>query len=260
MNIRNSISCCLIVLSLLCSLPVCGQDAEAPKEVNNGTDPSKLQTVAEAKYEYLDLQNGFSSGTLRLSYTTPIDDAQSYALRIRVPVTYVDVLNDDSYNLGDASLELSHVFGLTKQHAFVAKGELIFDTADRPELGTGRNVFKGTFIYAKFLENGAILAPSLVQSVSLGSDAERPDLNVTTLDFYYVPKLANPKNLITFDPNVVFDWENDTHFAGLAVTFGRVLGPQLGGNGIVFVKPSLFAGTDRLGSWGLEVGYKVIGF
>jgi hypothetical protein len=110
------------------------QEAKAAEPVNNGTDPTKLQTVAEAKYEYLDLQNGFSSGTLRLSYTTPLDDAQSYALRVRVPVTYVDVLGNDGYDIGDASLEISHVFGLTKAHAFVAKGELIFDTAGRPEL------------------------------------------------------------------------------------------------------------------------------
>jgi hypothetical protein len=257
---KNSMQGAMFVLAMLVSLSVCSQDAPAPKVVDNGTDPSKLQTVAEAKYEYLDLRNGYSSGTLRLSYTTPLGDAQSYALRVRVPITYVDVLEDDSYNLGDVSLELSHVFGLTKQHAFVAKGELIFNTADRPELGSGVNVFKGTFIYAKFLDNGAILAPSLVQSVSISSSADRPDLNATTFDFYYVPKLANPKNLITFDPNIVFDWENDTQFAGLAVTFGRVLGPQLGGNGIMFVKPSLFAGTDRLGTWGLEIGYKVIGF
>lgn len=231
-----------------------------PAAVDNGTDPSKLNTIAEAKYEYLDLQGGFSSGTLRLSYTTPLDEAQRYALRIRVPVTYVDALGDNSYDLGDASLEVSHVFGLTKQHAFVAKGELIFDTAGRSELGTGQNVFKGTFIYAKFLQSGSIFAPALVQSNSLWGDDARSKVNVTTFDFYYVPKLKDPRNLITYDPSLTFDWENDKQFAGLAITFGRVIGPQFGGNGIVFVKPSLFAGADRPGSWGVEVGYKVIGF
>jgi hypothetical protein len=32
------------------------------------------------------------------------------------------------------------------------------------------------------------------------------------------------------------------------------------GNGIVSVKPTLFAGGDRRGKWGIEVGFKVIGF
>ena len=116
---RNLIVAMLLNMAVSAAL---AQETNAPEPVNNGTDPSKLQTVAEAKYEYLDLQNGFSSGTLRLSYTTPLDDAQSYALRVRVPVTYVDVLGNDGYDIGDASLEISHVFGLTKAHAFVAKG------------------------------------------------------------------------------------------------------------------------------------------
>jgi hypothetical protein len=41
---------------------------------------------------------------------------------------------------------------------------------------------------------------------------------------------------------------------------GRVVGPAFGGNGILFIKPSVFVGSDRPGSWGLEVGYKVLGF
>lgn len=251
----------IVLAGLLMSGAVSAQDAQETEiAVDNGTDPSKLNTIAEAKYEYLDLQDGFSSGILRLSYTTPLDEAQRYALRIRVPVAYVDSLGDDSYGLSDASLEISHVFGLTKQHAFVAKGELIFDTAARPELGTGQNVFKGTFIYAKFLKNGSIFAPALVQNNSLWGDDSRFKVNATTIDFYYVPKLKNPRYLITYDPSLNFDWENDRQFAGLAITFGRVIGPQFGGNGIVFVKPSAFAGGDRLGSWGLELGYKVIGF
>lgn len=233
---------------------------EAETAIDNGTDPSRLNTIAEAKYEYLDLQDGFSSGVLRLSYTTPLDEAQRYALRVRVPVTYVDVLGDNDYGIGDVSLEVSHVFGLNKQRAFVAKGELIFDTAGQPELGTGQNVFKGTFIYAKFLQGGSIFAPALVQSNSLRGDDARSKVNLSTFDFYYVPKLKDRRNLITYDPSLNFDWENNKQFVGLAVTFGRVLGPQFGGNGIIFVKPSVFAGGDRPGSWGVEVGYKVIGF
>lgn len=40
----------------------------------------------------------------------------------------------------------------------------------------------------------------------------------------------------------------------------RVIGPAFGGNGIVFVKPSVFAGGDRPGKRGIELGYKIIGF
>lgn len=55
-------------------------------------------------------------------------------------------------------------------------------------------------------------------------------------------------------------WQSDKRFASLTVTMGRVVGPAFGGNGIVFVKPSVFGGSDRPGKWGIESGYKVIGF
>jgi hypothetical protein len=205
------------------------------------------------------LQGGFGSSTLRLSYTQPFADAR-YNIRARLPVASVDVFGSDSYDIGDFSVEVAHVFGLSKEGAFVAKGEMVFDTAERPELGTGQNVFKGTLIYAKFLEGGSIFAPAIVQSNSLWGDDDRADVSFTTFDFYYVPKLSNARNLITYDPALNFDWENNKDFASLAITFGRVLGPQFGGNGILFVKPSVFAGSDRPGDWGMEVGYKVIAF
>lgn len=88
----------------------------------------------------------------------------------------------------------------------------------------------------------------------------RADFNITTFDFYYVPKMKDSRNLVTFDPSLNFDRENNKDYAGLAVTFGRVLGPQLGGNGVLFVKPSLFAGGDRPSDWAVEIGYKVLGF
>jgi len=233
---------------------------EAAKAVDNGTDPTKFSRLAEAKYEYLDLRGGYSSGTLRLSYTQPLGEKKDYSVRFRVPVTYVNVLDNDQYALGDVSVQVQHVFGLTKEHGFVAQGELIFNTAQRPELGAGKNAFKGTLIYARFLSDGSIFAPAFVQNNSFSGDETRPDINVTTLDFYYVPKFADPRNLMTLDPSLNFDWENDKRFAGLAITLGRVIGPAFGGNAIFFIKPSVFVGSDRPGSWGLEVGYKVLGF
>lgn len=234
--------------------------AEEKAAADNGTDPTRFQTVALAKYEYLDLDGGFGSGVLRLIYSRPFGARHDYLWEVTVPITYVDVFGNNDHDLGDVGIKVQHVFGLSRSGAYVVKGELYFDTAARPELGTGQNVFKGTFIYAKFLKSKAIFAPAVVHSVSLWGDDARADVNSTTIDLYYVPKLKDPRNLITFDPSLNFDWENDKQFFGLAVTAGRVLGPAFGGNAIVFVKPSIFAGGDRPSTWGIEVGYKVLGF
>jgi hypothetical protein len=237
-----------------------GDPAASESTLDNGTDPTRVNRIAEAKYEYLELDNGVGSGTLRLTWTQPVGPKGGWALIARVPVAVVDTGSGDSYAVGDASLKLSRVFGKSRQGGWVAQGELILDTAARPELGSGRNVLKGTLVHARFLRGGAIFAPAWVQSRSVGGDSRRAVVDATTLDFYYVPKLPDPRNLITFDPALNFDWRGDKAFCSLSVTAGRVLGPALGGKAIAFVKPTMFAGGDRPGSWGIEIGYKVLGF
>jgi hypothetical protein len=248
-----------LLFAAACALAAATARAQ-DKPANNGTDPTKLTTIAQPTYEYLDLLGGFESGVLRLNYTQPFGEKSDYSLRLRVPVQMNDVLGNAGHDLGDASVMLTHVFGLTRTHGWVVQGEAVFDTAARPELGTGKNVLKGTLIYARFLPTGAIFAPAVVQSNSVSGQARRADVNTTTFDFYYVPKLADPRNLITVDPAVNFDWENDKEFLSLAVTYGRVTGPAFGGIGIVTVKPTLFAGGDRPADWGIEIGYKLLGF
>ena len=250
----------LFLLALAACGAVATHAADNSADAGNGTDPTRVQNTLEAKWERLDLRGGFSSDTLRLSYTMPVGERQDYSVRFRVPLASVDVLGNDSYALGDASVMVGHVFGLTRERGYVLQGEMIFDTADRPELGTGKDVFKGTFIYAKFLPKGAIFAPAFVHSASVSGESARADVNATTLDFYYVPKLKDPRNLVTYDPSLNVDWENDLQYAGLAITFGRVVGKALGGNAIVLVKPSAFAGDDRPGDWGIELGGKIVGF
>ncbi len=58
-----------------------------------------------------------------------------------MPFASVDAGGKDAFDIGDASLKVSHVYGLRKRHAWVAQGELIFDTAARPELGTDKEFF-----------------------------------------------------------------------------------------------------------------------
>jgi len=263
MKHRLSFRCRAALVAAFAALTSAGsawaQQAPAA-EVDNGTNPTKLSRVAEAKYEYLNLGQGVRSGALRLNYVQPLGDKGDYALRLRLPVQMNNALGLDSYGLGDVSLMLFHVFGVTREQGFVWQLEANFDTASRPELGTGKHVLSPTFIYARFLKGGAIFAPAFKHSVSVGGDASRRDINATTLDFYYVPKLSDPRNLVTFDPAWTYDWESRKQSGSLAVTVGRVLGPMMGGNGIVTLKPTLFAGGDRPAKWGIEASFKVLGF
>ncbi len=236
------------------------QAQEAAKAPDNGTDPSRFSTAASVQFETFKLNPDYRLNTLNFTYWQPFGEKANYNLRVRLPVVQNNALGNDGYSVGDFSLKLNHVYKLTRDYAVVLAGEMAFDTAQRAELGTGKNVFKGTVIYAKFLEGGDIFAPAVVQSNSLWGDSARAKVNLTVFDFYYVPKLQDPKYFVTIDPALSLDWEAKKQFASLAVTVGRSIGPAFGGNSQIFIKPTVFGGNERSANWGIEVGYKVIGF
>lgn len=256
MKLTNKII--VMVISLLFSENAAFAGNENSKD--DGTDPTRYTRTAAIQYEHINLKDGFNHNTLNLTYSFPLGEARRYGMSIILPVAKNDVLQNDHVNIGDAAIKLNHVYTMTNDYAVVLAAETAFATAQREELGTGKNVLKLTAIYARFLEDGAILAPSILQSNSVGGTDSRENINTSSLDFYYVPKLANPKNSITFDPALNFDWVANTQYASLAVTFGRELGVAYGGTNYLFVKPSVFSGHQRSGNWGLEFGYKIIGF
>ena len=250
----------LPALALLTSLASADEPAPAATQPDNGTDPTRFSTTAAVQWEHIDLRQDFSIDTINATYFQPFGAKSDYSLRVRVPMVRNDALGHDNFGVGDFSLKINHVASLARTHATVVACEMAFDTAARPELGTGKNVIKPAFIYAKFLKNGAIFAPAVVHSASIWGDDHRSTVNSTVFDFYYVPHLGDPKYFITVDPALSLDWEGRKEFVSLAVTLGRSMGRAFGGNVQIFIKPTLFAGGERPGDWGIEIGCKVIGF
>jgi hypothetical protein len=233
---------------------------EASSEPNNGTDPTKPPKLLQVSYSFTELRQGFRNDTIKLTYQTPIaPDGRTVGV-VKVPLVSTDVLGRSGYGLGDIEVGVNKVMKVTAKHGTVLQANMIFNTADRMERGTGKTVLKVTGIYAFFLPGGDIFAPSLVQNNSIWGDGDRAAVNLTTADFYYVPKLKNPKLFLTLDPNINYNWEAEDFFAGLAVTLGCSLGPAMGGTSQVYVKPQIFFGSERPSNWGIEIGYKVLGF
>jgi hypothetical protein len=248
----------LALMSLTAGRPAFAQETHEP---DNGTNPAKLRRSAAVLFEHLDLRGDASRGTLKLQYEQPIGAKTS--VRLQVPAvrdTQGDQSIKDEFRRGDIALRLNYIHDVNRERGIVFQGELTTDTASSPELGNGKTVFKGTFIYAMFLPGGDIFGPSFGQSNSIGGDPTRPKINNLVVDFYYVPKLSDRRYFVTLDPAVTLDWENSTQFASFAVTLGRVLGPAFGGTSQVYVKPSGYMGGYRTADWAIEVGLKVIGF
>lgn len=233
---------------------------DSDQNQDNGTDPTRLNRSVSASLEHLNLGGDLSQNTFTMLYTTPITDDARSALRLTVPFIQNDLAGRESYSLSDVGLSISRVLELTRQYGLVVSGEMTFDTANETEGGTGKNVFRGTVAYVKFLPGGIIFAPTLNQSNSIWGDRDRRDINMTVLDFYIVPKLADPKTFVTFDPALNGNWEIGAQFFSLAMTVGRALGPAFGGRSQIYVRASSYAGGERAADWGVEVGYKVLGF
>jgi hypothetical protein len=261
---------------LACAAPALGQDEpppatessppasipgttpEAHAEPDNGTDPTRIRRQATMLFQHFDLRQGFTSDTLELIYVQPLGGHTS--LSATVPFPSVDTAGDDSFGFGDFELELTHIPVVTRHYGIVLKADVTFDTASRPELGNGQTVLQGTFIFARFLRGGAIFAPSFEARYGVDRDPGRTRVNSLTVDFYYVPRLANRNYYMTVDPFLAFDWERDTQSGGLTMTLGRVIGPAFGGRLQAYVKPGVFVGSDRSSNWGIEVGIKLLGF
>ena len=247
----------VLAASVLTAGNVQAQDKSTAPD--NGTDPSRISNTFVTDYEHLRLRDGFSSDTVDLKLTAGV--ATHTGLTLDLPIVSVDTLGESDYGIGDFSVKLAKVSGLSKRGANIFQAELFLDTADRAELGNGQDVLKLTYIRAIFLPTHAIIAPSFIQNFGIGGEEDRARVNNFVFDLYYVPHFNNPKFYMTVDPNINYDWDSGNSYAGLLVTVGYGVGKAFGkGNGSVYVKPSVYAGDDRPADWGLEVGYKVVGF
>jgi hypothetical protein len=236
-----------------------GEPQQIQEKVELGTNPARMSRTLEIKDEYLWLNNGVRSNVFRLGYTMPFGQNLDWSLKITLPVASLYGVPGNPSSAGDVGFKVTHVFSVAETHAWAGSAEVLINSADQG-LGYGQNAMKLQAFYVRFLKDGSIFAPTLVQTFGLENNPDVADLNLTTADFYYVPKLADPKTLLTLDPSLTHDWANDRTYAGLAVTAGRVVGKTFGGTSIVFVKPSMLFGNDRPGDWGVEVGFKVVGF
>jgi hypothetical protein len=235
-----------------------GTAAANEEAINNGTNPTLLTTQAVVQFQYNEIDSNLDSDLLEFQYTQPIGDGNK-AFRFTVP--FANSPFDSAMDVGDISITFVDVFYLTEQNGAAYTAELFLDTANRSDNGYGQFALETSVFYAFFLKNGGIFAPAWVQTFGLeGGSSSGAKLNQTTFDFYYVPKLANPKYFMTFDPAIIHDWESDDTFGSLQVTMGMLTGRLFGGDSQVFIKPGVLFGGDAPADWSLQVGFKVLNF
>jgi hypothetical protein len=226
-------------------------------EDNDGTDPTKPLGSMRIAAEHIDLDGGVSSQEVAFEYTRPVGTGTT--LRARIPFAAVSGAGNGDLGLGDISVKVTKVLTRTPKYGVVVSMDVVAPTASRDELGSGKWVLKPNIVYAMFLKGGHIFAPALVHNISIAGDDTRGDVNRTTLDFYFVPRLENKKLFMTIDPALTYNWESEKESAALAVTFGYKTGPMLGGRSQLSIKPSVGIGDNRSFNWGFQLGFQLLG-
>src|SRR5262249_13865539 len=186
--------------------------------------------------------------------------ANNLAVRLRLPVVGNDVSGSNQYGLGDITARVNWVPYVNRKVGVLVGSEFAFDTASKPQLGTGKYTIAPVGVLVFFLKQGWLFAPAYQQTVSYAGQSTRSDINVGATDLYLVKLTKSKRNWFIFDPTIITDYHNDRASGTFEFEAGQIVGRMGKGIGSLYLRPGVGLGGDRVYNWNLEVGFKLIGF
>jgi len=253
---------------------------QAAKDTSDksGTNPINFQRDLRIYNEYLWL-NTAGDGTQNLTtleFRTPFAGGK-WQFRTRVPfITSLraDVNGDgiddiDDSGLGDINFRLLTVPYFEGANALAFALEVFVDTASEDSLGAGTTslapiVFFGRFFRGGFgpWQKGGLFAPGLQYKFSVDEDEGRDKTEQIILDINFLLQSVDGQSWLFAEPQIVFDQETDADFAIMDIEFGWMMTkwwPNLTGQSF-YLRPTFTIGADRPTDYGIELGYKFIGW
>jgi len=245
-----------------------------------GTNPVNFQKDFRIYNEYLWLNtegDGYQNLTT-LEYRTPFADGK-WQLRVRAPVYNMvtadfngdGIDNIDDSGQGDLNFRLLTVPYFKGANAVAYAVEVFLDTASEDSLGSGTTslapvVFFGHFFKGGFgpWQKGGLFAPGLQYKFSIDEDEGRAKTEQAIIDINFLLTSEDGQSWFFAEPQIVFDLENDTEFAIMDIEFGWMMtkwSPDLKGHSF-YLRPTftIGSGSDRPTDYGIELGYKIIGW
>ena len=240
----------------------------AAKDDKTGTNPINFQNELRIYNEYLWLNtDGDGNQNLTtLEYRTPFMDGK-WQWRVRAKYNYLNIdLNDegteeiDKNGFGDIDMRFLTVpyLNVPSKFAFATGLEIFLNTASEDVLGSGAWSLGPQVFFVKFLERG-LFAPGLQYKFSVDEDDGRDRVNQILIDLNYLFMAKDKQSWFFTDPQIVFDFENETEFAIVDFEFGAMMSKwtDLKGQSI-YLRPSIGVGSDRPTDYSVEVGYKFV--
>ena len=254
------------------------KSAATDKSDKSGTNPINFQRDLRIYNEYLRLntEGDGNQNLTTLEYRTPFASGK-WQLRVRAPVynmVTADVNNDgiddiDDSGFGDVNFRLLTVPYFQGANAIAYALEVFLDTASDDSLGAGTTslapiVFYGHFFRGGFgpWKKGGLFAPGLQYKFSVDEDDGRDDTEQIILDINFLLQSVDGQAWLFAEPQIVFDQEHNTEFAIMDIEFGWMMTKwwsNLTGQSF-YLRPTFTIGNDRFADYGIEVGYKLIGW
>jgi len=161
--------------------------------------------------------------------------------------------------IGDFDARLLWIASASKKMVLAAGLEVFMDTASNDALGNGQTVLGPTAfaVFPGLLGPGSLFAPGYQYVVDAGGGNGQSDISRSQIDLYLVWGLADGRNWLIIDPQVIIDHEaNDDVFATLEVEWGYMMVPESGIS--AYFRPGIGLGSDKLYDWNFEIGLKFV--
>ena len=251
--------------------------AATDKGDKTGTNPVNFQRDVRVYNEYLWLNTAGdgNQNLTTLEFRTPFA-GDKWQFRTRIPYNKVTAdVNDDGMDdiddsgLGDINFRLLTVPYLKGANAFAYALEVFLDTASEASLGAGTTSLAPIVFYGRFFrggfgpwQKGGLFAPGLQYKFSVDEDEGRSKTEQAIIDINFLLQAEDGQSWFFAEPQIVFDLENDAEFAIMDFEVGWMMTkwkPDLAGHSF-YLRPTFTIGTDRPTDYGIEVGYKIIGW
>jgi len=277
--ILTTVAAAIFALSLLS--PAVAQEDEASAEAaatdesdKTGTNPINFQRDFRIYNEYLWLDGNQNLATLE--YRTPLPGGK-WQFRTRVPFITslradvdgdgIDDIKDSGF--GDINFRLMTVPFFKGANAIALGMDVFLDTASEDVLGAGTTslapvIFWGHFFRGGFgpWKRGGLFAPGLQYRFSVDEDEGRDETEQLIVDINLLLQSVDQQIWLFAEPQIVFDQQTDEDFAIIDIEFGWMMTkwwPNLTGQSF-YVRPTFTIGRDRPTDYGVELGYKFIGW
>lgn len=243
-------------LSTLLSTPAFGEDGTDYSETN----PLKIHRSAGFSNEYLLSPSRKHTNVAKAEGTLPLLNGRA-SVKVGIPFVTSNITGPYKSGIGDCEVKLSYIVSSCEDRCegIVAGLRTTWDTASNDLIGAGKNVVGPSVTWVKKLGEKQLFAPSYEHLVSVGGSSKFSDISTGLLSLKYVIYLQD--SWVVVDPILVTDYEDSGHSSAIVgVTFGRTLGKMNGGTGQIYIKPSVAMGGYRAYDYGVEIGFKIVGF